>query len=156
MYIKHKKTRNRPFARETAIVCACVSVSVSVCVLVCVCTASASSLLVSTLPSWTSPGYLSFFSSSSFTSCKPPRCCQGSASGDCLASIPLMAMRASPSEYFLTTSTSEPSGNSILLVQGSATITFTLQPLARCVFITAVPMTKLFAWGEGDSGGHVL
>ncbi len=138
MYIKHKKTRNRPFARETAIVCACVSVSVSVCVLVCVCTASASSLLVSTLPSWTSPGYLSFFSSSSFTSCKPPRCCQGSASGDCLASIPLMAMRASPSEYFLTTSTSEPSGNSILLVQGSATITFTLQPLARCVFITAV------------------
>ena len=24
------------------------------------------------------------------------------------------------------------------------------------VFITAVPMTKLFAWGEGDSGGHVL
>ena len=25
-----------------------------------------------------------------------------------------------------------------------------------CVFNTAVPMTKLFAWGEGDSGGHVL
>ena len=25
-----------------------------------------------------------------------------------------------------------------------------------CVFITAVPITKLFAWGEGDSGGHVL
>ena len=25
-----------------------------------------------------------------------------------------------------------------------------------CVFITAVPTTKLFAWGEGDSGGHVL
>ena len=24
-----------------------------------------------------------------------------------------------------------------------------------CVFITAVPITKLFAWGEGDSGGHV-
>ena len=24
------------------------------------------------------------------------------------------------------------------------------------VFITAVPMMKLFAWGEGDSGGHVL
>jgi hypothetical protein len=24
------------------------------------------------------------------------------------------------------------------------------------VFITAVPNTKLFAWGEGDSGGHVL
>ena len=23
-------------------------------------------------------------------------------------------------------------------------------------FITAVPMIKLFAWGEGDSGGHVL
>jgi hypothetical protein len=23
------------------------------------------------------------------------------------------------------------------------------------VFITAVPITKLFAWGEGDSGGHV-
>ena len=24
------------------------------------------------------------------------------------------------------------------------------------MFITAVPITKLFAWGEGDSGGHVL
>ena len=25
-----------------------------------------------------------------------------------------------------------------------------------CVFITAVPITKLFAWGERGSGGHVL
>jgi hypothetical protein len=25
-----------------------------------------------------------------------------------------------------------------------------------CVFVTAVPITKLFACGEGDSGGHVL
>jgi hypothetical protein len=25
-----------------------------------------------------------------------------------------------------------------------------------CVFFTAVSITKLFAWGEGDSGGHVL
>jgi hypothetical protein len=25
-----------------------------------------------------------------------------------------------------------------------------------CAFITAVPIIKLFAWGEGDSGGHVL
>jgi hypothetical protein len=25
-----------------------------------------------------------------------------------------------------------------------------------CVFVTTVPITKLFAWGEGDSGGHVL
>jgi hypothetical protein len=25
-----------------------------------------------------------------------------------------------------------------------------------CVFITVVPIIKLFAWGEGDSGGHVL
>jgi hypothetical protein len=25
-----------------------------------------------------------------------------------------------------------------------------------CLFITAVPITKLLAWGEGDSGGHVL
>ena len=24
------------------------------------------------------------------------------------------------------------------------------------VFIAEVPITKLFAWGEGDSGGHVL
>jgi hypothetical protein len=24
------------------------------------------------------------------------------------------------------------------------------------VFITAVPIIKLFAWGEGDSGGYVL
>ena len=24
------------------------------------------------------------------------------------------------------------------------------------MFITAVPITKLFAWGEGDRGGHVL
>jgi hypothetical protein len=28
--------------------------------------------------------------------------------------------------------------------------------LGVCVFITAVPNTKLFAWGEEDSGGHVL
>ena len=26
----------------------------------------------------------------------------------------------------------------------------------ECVFITAVPNTKLCAWGEEDSGGHVL
>ena len=25
-----------------------------------------------------------------------------------------------------------------------------------CVFMTAVPIVKLFAWGEGESGGHVL
>jgi hypothetical protein len=25
-----------------------------------------------------------------------------------------------------------------------------------CVFITAVPITKLLGWGDGDSGGHVL
>jgi hypothetical protein len=25
-----------------------------------------------------------------------------------------------------------------------------------CAFITAVPFIKLFAWGEGDSGRHVL
>ena len=25
-----------------------------------------------------------------------------------------------------------------------------------CVFMTVVPIIKLFAWGEGDSGGHVL
>ena len=25
-----------------------------------------------------------------------------------------------------------------------------------CVFITAGPILKLFAWGEGESGGHVL
>ncbi len=25
-----------------------------------------------------------------------------------------------------------------------------------CVFITAVPLITLFAWGEGESGGHVL
>ena len=24
------------------------------------------------------------------------------------------------------------------------------------MFSTVVPITKLFAWGEGDSGGHVL
>ena len=28
--------------------------------------------------------------------------------------------------------------------------------MSVCVFITAVPITKLFAWGEGESGGHVL
>ena len=25
-----------------------------------------------------------------------------------------------------------------------------------CVFITAVPIIKMFAWREGDSGGHAL
>jgi hypothetical protein len=29
-------------------------------------------------------------------------------------------------------------------------------PRYVCVFITEVPITKLFAWGKGDSGGHVL
>ncbi len=29
-------------------------------------------------------------------------------------------------------------------------------PLERCVFITAVPITKLFARGGGGDGGHVL
>ena len=29
-------------------------------------------------------------------------------------------------------------------------------PLAVCVFITAVPIIKLSAWGYGESGGHVL
>ena len=29
-------------------------------------------------------------------------------------------------------------------------------PAKVCVLITAVPSRKLFAWGEGDSGGHVL
>jgi hypothetical protein len=33
----------------------------------------------------------------------------------------------------------------------------TFEPMVQmCVFITAVPILKLFAWGEGDSGGHVL
>jgi hypothetical protein len=26
----------------------------------------------------------------------------------------------------------------------------------ECVFINAVPIIKLFAWGKGDNGGHVL
>jgi hypothetical protein len=32
------------------------------------------------------------------------------------------------------------------------------EPITHCcvVFITAVPNTKLCAWGEEDSGGHVL
>jgi hypothetical protein len=32
---------------------------------------------------------------------------------------------------------------------------FELHENVKCVFITAVPMTSMFAWGEGDSGGHV-
>ena len=28
--------------------------------------------------------------------------------------------------------------------------------LLQCVFITAVPSTKLCAWGKEDSGEHVL
>ena len=30
------------------------------------------------------------------------------------------------------------------------------EEIGVCVFITAVPLIKLFAWGEGESGGHVL
>ena len=33
---------------------------------------------------------------------------------------------------------------------------FSVGQACVCVFITAVPIIKLFAWGEGDSGGHVL
>jgi hypothetical protein len=31
-----------------------------------------------------------------------------------------------------------------------------LEWVCVCVFITVVPNTKLCAWGEEDSGGHVL
>jgi hypothetical protein len=31
---------------------------------------------------------------------------------------------------------------------------WTSVPILLCVFITAEPITKLFARGEGDSGGH--
>ena len=31
-----------------------------------------------------------------------------------------------------------------------------LRERGMCAFITAVPITKLFAWEEGDSRGHVL
>jgi hypothetical protein len=34
--------------------------------------------------------------------------------------------------------------------------TFYMSALVVYVFITAGPIIKLFAWGEGDSGGHVL
>jgi hypothetical protein len=37
-------------------------------------------------------------------------------------------------------------------VDGQATAQFR----GVCVLITAGPITKLFAWGEGNSGGHVL
>ena len=30
------------------------------------------------------------------------------------------------------------------------------QGFVVCVFVTAGPITQLFAWGEGNSGGHVL
>jgi hypothetical protein len=30
------------------------------------------------------------------------------------------------------------------------------KPESVCVLITAVPIIKLFVWGEGNSGGHVL
>jgi hypothetical protein len=36
------------------------------------------------------------------------------------------------------------------------TLRLILNAAALCVFITAVPNTKLLAWGEEDSGGHVL
>ena len=43
------------------------------------------------------------------------------------------------------------------LLQWAASIRAMVKQGVR-VFITAVavPITKLFAWGEGDSGGHVL
>ena len=37
-----------------------------------------------------------------------------------------------------------------------ACVFITAVPITVCVFITVVPITKLFAWGEGDSGRHVL
>jgi hypothetical protein len=42
-------------------------------------------------------------------------------------------------------------GYQICALKGSET-----SKIGEVVFITALPMTKLFAWGEGDSGGHVL
>ena len=49
--------------------------------------------------------------------------------------------------------------------QTSITVTVMMHRLSPChaglqacavgMFITSVPITKLFAWGEGDNGGHV-
>jgi hypothetical protein len=56
------------------------------------------------------------------------------------------------------------SGTNDVRIQGPLTFTFSSKEYALvstlrddvCVFITAGPSTKLFAWGGGDMGGHVL
>ena len=42
------------------------------------------------------------------------------------------------------------------MIQERKLLVCSLINLGKCVFITAVPIIKLFARGEGDSGGHVL
>jgi len=41
-------------------------------------------------------------------------------------------------------------------VMKSFSLKITRWAVSLCVFITAVPLIKMFAWGEGESGGHVL
>jgi hypothetical protein len=45
---------------------------------------------------------------------------------------------------------------SLITVTGTGVCLLLQDLLQSVVFITAVPIIKLFAWGEGDSGGHVL
>ena len=42
-----------------------------------------------------------------------------------------------------------------ILIQDTK-LSFLFSGTSVCAFISAVPIIKLFAWGEGDSGGHVL
>ena len=51
----------------------------------------------------------------------------------------------------------QPSGD-LEPTQGEAGVSrvFIFKVTGLCVFITEVPIRKLLAWGEGDSGGNVL
>jgi hypothetical protein len=55
----------------------------------------------------------------------------------------------------LVTKSVRPSGVSEISMPGPLNLAEVAEPSCVC-FITAGPITKLCAWGEEESGGHVL
>ena len=70
----------------------------------------------------------------------------GGEEGECNGSSRLGIEPTTPG-WLAQDPTTSPSGDLIPTIRGSG---------ACLLFITAVPNTKLCAWGEEDSGGHVL
>jgi hypothetical protein len=73
--------------------------------------------------------------------------------------LALTAGALGPSIVSLNTNKSSSSSSSSSRIRHRVSVVTPAVVVYHCstvfVFITAVPITKLFAWGEGDRGGHV-